>query len=789
MPWARRLLPLAWYTLLAVAFTWPLAIDLHVANPCGACPYTRQLGALHGTGDPYLNLWILGWDLETISRAPADVVTGRVFDAPIFHPARQTLAYSDHFLVVAILVWPFYALTGNAVFAYNMVLVLSLLASALAMHVFAREVTGSRWAALVAGTVWGFWPYHFAHLGHLQLQATYAMPLVALALHRLVAKPTWRAALTLGAAGAFQAATSIYYGVIGAVGAGVSLVSLIVGTGGRRTTRVLLRVVVAGVVGAALVAPFVWPYLQVQRREGFTRNLFEAARHAATPASYVSAPEANAVYGRTGLLRTGRGAEHELFPGFVVTVLAIYGLIIARRRGSGPLAAAATATLVTGFVLSLGPDGVRTLYATLHAYVFGFQGIRAPARFAVLVAFGLATLAAIATREITDGPRGRWIGLALLALLGIEYYPGRLAWTPAPPTTSLVSTWLATRAAPGAVAYLPMGGDIENTPYMLEALGHRRPIVNGYSGQRPPFFGGAVAALSTFPSVEAFWMLHDLDVRYIVTRTDIDWDKWPVIERVTIGEQRGTFIVYELVWSPEVEARLGEPAAPVPPPPGPAPFAPGERLVYAVTWDGPAGPLEAGDVTFEIEAPPAAGRQRFAVGARTAPWVARFFEADDRFTTTTDDAFRPVLHERRIREGRRALDQRLVFDPAARSAQPQTADGQPSGPPLRVWPEARDAVAALYYVRTLALTQGGRVTIPIVEGGQHSTLVLEPGAIERVAAGGGTIAARRIEARLEQRVQRRQMPALTLWLETEGARRLIAADIHAVFGNLRVRLR
>ena len=168
------------------------------------------------------------------------------------------------------------------------------------------------------------------------------------------------------------------------------------------------------------------------------------------------------------------------------------------------------------------------------------------------------------------------------------------------------------------------------------------------------------------------------------------------------------------------------------------PFAPGERLVYAVTWDGPAGPLEAGDVTFEVEAPPAAGGHRFAVGARTAPWVARFFEADDRFTTTTDDALRPLLHERRIREGRRALDQRVVYDPAARSAQPQHGDGQPSGPPLRVWPEARDAVAALFYVRTLSLEPGGRVTVPIVEGGQHSTLVLEPGAIERIAAGGGT---------------------------------------------------
>ena len=777
MPWAGRLLPLAWYALLAVVFTWPLARD----------PF-RQLASSYGPGDPYLNLWILGWDLDTISRAPIDVVTGRVFDAPIFHPARQALAYSDHLLVVATLVWPLYALTGSAVFAYNAVLVLSLLASALAMHLFAREVTGSRWGALVAGTVWGFWPYHAAHLGHLQLQATYGLPLVALALHRLVARPTWRAALALGAAGAFQAATSLYYGIIGAVGAAVSLVTLVIATGGRRTTRVLLRVVAAAIVGALLVAPFVWPYVQVQRREGFTRNLFEAARHAATPASYASAPAANVAYGRTGLLTTDRGAEHELFPGLTVIVLAAVGLVVARRRGSGPLAAAAVATLVAGFVLSLGPDGVRWLYATLHAHVFGFQAIRAPARFAVLVTFGLATLAAIGARDLTGGARGRWIGLGLLALLAIEYSPGPLVWMPAPPTASQVSAWLAKQDGPGAVAYLPMGGDLENTPAMLEALGHRRPIVNGYSGQRPPFFGGAVAALSTFPSVDAVWMLHDLGVRYVVVGSAVDTRAWPLVERARLREADGRErLVYELAWSPEVEASLGEPSAPVPPPPGAVPFEPGESLVYGVTWDGPTGALEAGEVSFEVEAA-APGQYRLAAGARTAPWIARFFEADDRFTTTTDGSLIPLVHERRIREGRRALDQRIAFDPEARLAQPQTPDGQPSGPPMRVWPGARDAVAALYYVRTLALTPGETLKIPIAESGQQSTLVLEPAGQERVEAGGTAYDTIRVGARIEQRVQRRQMPAITLWVERGGARRIVAADIQAAFGNLRVRL-
>ena len=331
---------------------------------------TRHLAALHGPGDPYLNLWILGWDLDTLPRAPADAVTGRVFDAPIFHPARQTLTYSDHFLVVAVLAWPFYALTGSAVFAYNVVLVLSLLASALAMHVFAREVTGSRWGGA----------------GRRHRLGVLAVPLRAPRPHPAPgdlrdaagragaaspggASPPGAAALALGAAGAFQAATSIYYGVIGAVGAAVSLVSLIVATGGRRTAHgAALRVAVAAIVGGhprgavrlALPAGAAARGLHPQPvRGGAPRRDAGQLRQRARRQRRL---RPHAVW-----LRTDRGAEHELFPGVVVTALAIYGLVVARRRGSGPLAAAAAATLVTGFVLSLGPDGVRALYATLHA--------------------------------------------------------------------------------------------------------------------------------------------------------------------------------------------------------------------------------------------------------------------------------------------------------------------------------------------------------------------------------------------------------------------------------------
>ena len=251
------------------------------------------------------------------------------------------------------------------------------------------------------------------------------MPLVALALHRLVARPTWRGALALGAAGAFQAATSIYYGVIGAVGAAVSLVSLIVATGGRRTATVLARVAVAAVVGAVLVAPFVWPYLQVQRREGFTRNLFEAARHAATPASYVSAPagqrrlrpdrlaahrsrrRARAVprprRHRAGHLRPGRRAPAGQW---------------SARRGGGRDAASRASCCRSARTASARSTPRCTPACSASRRSARRRASPCSSRS------GWPRSRRSATREITDGPRGRWIGLGLLALLAVEYLPG-----------------------------------------------------------------------------------------------------------------------------------------------------------------------------------------------------------------------------------------------------------------------------------------------------------------------------------------------------------------------------
>src|SRR6185436_9452352 len=104
--------------------------------------------------------------------------------------------------------------TGNLILSYNTVLIVSLAAAGWAMYAYVRAVTGSTVAAFTAGLVWGFSPFHFAHILRIQLQALYWMPLTFLFLHRLIAARRKRDAVLLGVVVALQAMSSAYFAVI-----------------------------------------------------------------------------------------------------------------------------------------------------------------------------------------------------------------------------------------------------------------------------------------------------------------------------------------------------------------------------------------------------------------------------------------------------------------------------------------------------------------------------------------------------------------------------------------------
>ena len=77
----------------------------------------------------------------------------------------------------------------NAVLAYNAAYMLSGALSGAAMYVLARELTGRRDAAVIAGVVYAMQPFRASHLPHLQWLVTGWLPLSLWALHRYFRMP------------------------------------------------------------------------------------------------------------------------------------------------------------------------------------------------------------------------------------------------------------------------------------------------------------------------------------------------------------------------------------------------------------------------------------------------------------------------------------------------------------------------------------------------------------------------------------------------------------------------
>ena len=755
------------YLAAAVLFTWPLAL-----HP------TSHLAAPVGPGDPFLNLWILGWGMQTLLGNPAALATGRIFDANIFHPAESTLAYSDHLLLQSAMLAPVYAATGNLALCYNVLFFGSLVASGIAMHLFVRTVLGSTGAAYLAGLAWAFWPYRFAHLLHVQLQALYFLPLAFLFLHKLMAGRRKRDAVALGVVAGLQAVSSVYYAVIGAFALAFGALALAIGIGRWRSSIVARRLLLAAFVGAIIVAPIAWMYWQVQQDEGFGRNLFEASRGAASFSSYARVPPHNVVYGRTGVLASA-GPERELFPGLVIVALACVGIVRGRRSDARPLVITMMTVGVLGFILSFGPDGFRDLYATFQRHVFGFAAIRAPARFGVLVMFALATLAALGWRQLRLPRAGR---IALVAVAAIECLNVPLPLAAAPPRETSVGQWLKREPGRGAVLYLPLTLDIENTPAMVQSLEHRRPLVNGYSGQRPSFYSALVDTVQTFPSDESLLAMNEVGVRFVVT-SGLTNVPMPLIERARFADG----VVYEFRWTPEIHERLAGARAVTPDPPGPAPFAPGETARYAAHWTSGAVDLPAGEITIAVQ-PPA---YTFVVRAETAPWIARFFEARDVFMTRTDAELLPQLHEREQHEGPRHVTRAFVYQHAeglvriGRTAEHASSE---EGVSLPLVPASRDAISALFYVRTLPLEPGRRFLIPVNEAGRQVVVELLVAGRERISVQGREVRAIRLEPQLRRGAGSRRAATATIWVSDDGRKLPLALDLEAGFGRVRLEL-
>jgi hypothetical protein len=510
----------AFFVVATIVMTWPVW-----RHPSRALPSDLV--------DTLLNTWIIGWDADRLRHGLQGL-----WDAPIFFPYRNTLAFSEHLLGVAVFVAPIYWVTQNAVLTYNVALTMAFTVCGVGMYVLATALAKSRRAGLVAGVFYAFCPFHFIQLSHLQLIATGWLPLGLYGLHRYFMTGTWQSLAVFAAACWLQIMSNSYAAYLMILPVGVIVVDGLSRERALRRPRIIGLAVTALLIVVALL-PVVLKYYQVRLDYGQVRRLVEIEMGSADVRAYFIGDPS---LGMWRWLRAGLPVEpeRELFPGLMGLVLAGVALWSSRRNHDARRWVLVYVFIAVGAVaLSLGPHP--TVWGRVVAahgpfewfvrVVPGADGMRVPARFALIVFLALSVLGAIGARAASMHlPRSlrSYATAACIAVMLAE------SWAAPVPVYSYpaggraadrgVAEWLRDRPS-GGVLHLPVRTNgFQELHYQYATLTHSHPIVNGMSGYDTPLqrlFREAYSPLYDADRPAAVVrMLRGLGVRYVVVHVD-----------------------------------------------------------------------------------------------------------------------------------------------------------------------------------------------------------------------------------------------------------------------------
>lgn len=491
--------------------------------------------------DTHLFLWTIGWNTHALLAQPL-----RIFDANIYAPMPNTLAYSENALGSLPFAAPIIWATGDLVLALNLVLLSACALCGVGAYVLGRRLGMGVPAALVCGVIFAFAPTRFARMSQLHQNTVQWIPFTLAYLHTYVERG--RAADLRIAVALFtlQALASGHGGVFLMVAVVVlAAYELLRGTPPAPVRR--LRDF--GITGALLLVPAVLvllPYRRAQADVGLDRTFDPWA---VTPESYLASPAS--LHQWLLPFITDRPvndlANTFLFPGYLAVPLAVAAFW--PRRGGGDAADADAATrrrhawgyallgLVSVLFFMGGPLG---LWPWVRGWP-GFNFIRVASRFVTLTTLALAVLAGLGAERLLRhrSPRSALaLGAGLCVLLLGEYSTHPFSGTPFTMPRPAIVTWLAAQPGDKRVAEVPVpraanGGAYERfeTAAMLHSTVAWWPTIHGYSGTRPPHHDEVYRAMNTFPDEASLAALRSLGVTHVIAHRPLyPPDRWPELQ-------------------------------------------------------------------------------------------------------------------------------------------------------------------------------------------------------------------------------------------------------------------
>src|SRR4051812_29051259 len=151
---------------------------VYLGIPIAAHPGRRLIGY---DVDPEIFVWSIAWWPHAILHWENPIVTHA-----IWAPIGANLAWASSIPGLALLVAPVTLIAGPSV-SYNLLAIALPALAAWTAFLLCRYVTGSFWASLPGGYLFGFSPYVFGQTeGHVHMTSVFLVPLVALVVLRFL---------------------------------------------------------------------------------------------------------------------------------------------------------------------------------------------------------------------------------------------------------------------------------------------------------------------------------------------------------------------------------------------------------------------------------------------------------------------------------------------------------------------------------------------------------------------------------------------------------------------------
>jgi hypothetical protein len=503
-------------------------------------PLLFNLGSLAvGLGDELLIAWIYNWVPHALSTDPLNL-----FNANIYYPYTNTLAYSELFLTTSIIATLPAIFINEPMAAVNFTTISSLALLGFSVYILAHYITKNYAASLISGLLVTFSPAVIDKFVHIQMLAIYFVPLsIVFFLLFINTKKTKYLSLCM-LCFALQTLNSILPGYF--IAFSLTILSVFYYFYNKKAKSLVTKkngLVIA--ISLLVIIPFILPYFLVSREFNYVRDIRDTIHLAMQFEDFFYVNTSSKLEPILSSLQSRNDmpdVDYKFgFIGGAFTLLSIGSIIFFVRnyKKQNWTHNAIFGISIFGLIMSLGPF-LHLFRATVHEpfpiplpYVIfyylipGFQGIRNSSRWEMLFIIAIAIVIAVVLHQVlknTSKSKQFFIYSFLIICIIAEFnFPLRFQQVPRKKDFPQVYSWLNTTPKDTVIIEMPIyTWDMQ--PYVMNenlreyySTVHFRKMVNGASGfSPPPWQESTRSLLKNFPNDNAIQKLSSMDVDYII---------------------------------------------------------------------------------------------------------------------------------------------------------------------------------------------------------------------------------------------------------------------------------